>query len=404
PEKTKELTEEFEIPKFEEEEKKPEAFKEEFEIPEIEDKKKELELEKKPEEATTPPPSIPTPVEEKKPEQELPKSRIITEGVKPLAVPPILYKAPEQIARTSFEEIEDKFKQEWAGEKDEIKIKRKMLELTKELFKEKSGDKREELKRQVVTLKNILSKPSPEVAPEVSKKSAKKIETSYSLNLFNTIINSHLAELSSSKDSISSSYTAKIEDLKRRLSDALLSISDTDDAARRKAASDTISNLNSLKQQLPIIISKYQKFLLDKHAAELEKLKNSIDKSDSASIKACEKRSEEIKAKYKDELDSLRDSLLRTIELVIESTNQRLEKKEEKPVPKSELNLSEALFDINNTDEGSMLYYLHSKDPDTYKKYERKHISKYDALSHARKLMAKEKGLSAEQINKYFGN
>ena len=41
-------------------------------------------------------------------------------------------------------------------------------------------------------------------------------------------------------------------------------------------------------------------------------------------------------------------------------------------------------------------------DPDYYKNYERKQISKAEAIFRAKALMAKEKGLSKSMVKKYF--
>ena len=66
--------------------------------------------------------------------------------------------------------------------------------------------------------------------------------------------------------------------------------------------------------------------------------------------------------------------------------------------------LAKPQAEIEEIDEGTLMYYLHSHDAEYYKNYERKNVSKAEALSRAKVLMAKEKGLKDATIKKYFGN
>ena len=72
-------------------------------------------------------------------------------------------------------------------------------------------------------------------------------------------------------------------------------------------------------------------------------------------------------------------------------------------MPEEELKADEIINEINTTDEGTLLYSLHMKDLDYYKRYERKHVSKAEALTRAKILMAREKGLSDSITRRYFG-
>src|SRR3989338_5738607 len=71
-------------------------------------------------------------------------------------------------------------------------------------------------------------------------------------------------------------------------------------------------------------------------------------------------------------------------------------KPKEKKLEKSEKFESEDILrEVNGMDDGSLLYYLHSTDKETYRQYERKHISKHEAVFKAKRLIAKERGMSA---------
>jgi hypothetical protein len=58
--------------------------------------------------------------------------------------------------------------------------------------------------------------------------------------------------------------------------------------------------------------------------------------------------------------------------------------------------------EINEMDEGTLLYFLHSNDADMYRKYERKLISKAEAIFRAKELIARAKGLGDSMVKRYF--
>lgn len=322
-----------------------------------------------------------------------PENVLISKEPESSSVPPLLSKTNQSVVKSSFDDFEDKFKSEWEEKKDEIEIKRKMLELTKDLFREKSNVKRDEIKKQIVTLRDILSRPAAERG---SKKSAK--QSSYSSAFMNTLLNTQLSEFSASKDSISSSYSAKVEELKKSLSVHLSE--ESEPGKRSKLQSDFVDSIKNLKSQLPAIVSKYKAFLIDKHSKELERLKLSIE--DQSSSKSCQKSLDELDSKYNTEFDQLQTSIEKNLDsfAFVADVKSSSESAQEQP---EKVNVSEVISEINEVDEGSMLYYLHSNDLVSYKKYERKNISKHDAIIIARKMMAKERGLSPQEVNKYFG-
>ena len=78
--------------------------------------------------------------------------------------------------------------------------------------------------------------------------------------------------------------------------------------------------------------------------------------------------------------------------------------KREQKGGKKKAKVQELVREINDMDEGTLLYFLHGKDAEFYKKYERKHLSKQEAIFRAKALIAKEKGLSDDMISKYFSD
>ena len=63
----------------------------------------------------------------------------------------------EELVTKKLENMENKIKEALGGEADETALKKRMLQLTKELFKEKSVNKREEIKLEITVLKDILA-------------------------------------------------------------------------------------------------------------------------------------------------------------------------------------------------------------------------------------------------------
>ena len=90
------------------------------------------------------------------------------------------------------------------------------------------------------------------------------------------------------------------------------------------------------------------------------------------------------------------------IENLIELAGNEIFKKAEEKPKDAEAKAYEVLKEINETDEGTLLYFLHSKDAEYYKRYERKQLSKAEVLFKAKELMAKEKGLTEKMVKKYF--
>ena len=73
------------------------------------------------------------------------------------SIPPALKAEPGIGASKRYVQMEEQVRAAVGEKADEITLKKKMLELTKQLFKEKSFDTREEIKLQITILKNMLS-------------------------------------------------------------------------------------------------------------------------------------------------------------------------------------------------------------------------------------------------------
>ncbi len=330
--------------------------------------------------------------EKKMPELEIPKAEVS----KP-PLPTVLQQAADQAGTEKFADIEEHFSREWGGAVDEVKVKKKMLELTKELFKEKSVSRREKIKHEITVLKNMLV--GLKTAP--TRKKAVQ-EENYYAKLFSTVLETQKSELSSNKDSIVQSYNQQVEAIRQKFMNVLLSLPEGDEDAKKAAYEKFVFELTSLSEQLPAALSKNQAFVVQKHRSELAKLLGSSD-IDKKSAKDIQDYLDGLDANYSHEFQNVEGILEKNIDTLIQTSARHAIAKSMKQDEKDE-KIETIVSEINQTDEGSLLYYLHSKDPETYKKYERNHISKHEALQLAKIMIAKDKGLSDVSVTKYFGD
>jgi hypothetical protein len=310
-------------------------------------------------------------------------------------VPAILREAPEA-AGGKFRDVEEYFTREWGGKIDESMVKKKMLDLTKELFKEKSVTRREKLKLEIVVLKNMLGRTGEKPARAGAK--AAPATKEYATNLLDTLVSTQTSELSAKKDTIASLYKNRIAESKKKFYSGLKGVPE-DNTSERKRIFDSFSQeLSAISRALPGDVAKIKDFVMQKHMSELESFRQSSGADNPAVLKSIDLRSAEIRG-YTREFQSISDLINKNIETMLDSASGEVVTRAQ-----GEQETAATVYEINETDEGTLLYYLHSKNQEFYKKYERNKISKSEALQYAKFLMAKEKGLSAADTKKYFGD
>ena len=377
----------------------------EFEKPEekpIEKPKEELIFEKPPE---VPPPILEKPAEEEILEEE--EKPPVAE--KPEVLMPKILEMADEAADEKYKSIEDEIMATLGKKADESSIKKRMLELTKQLFKEKSVKAREKIKLEITVLKNMLVSRKKGLIRKVEAKGKKKKgeeEVVAHAQVLETIISTQKSELAQTKDSIINSYKKKIDELKKEFYDE---VDVTEDSKKKKELYDSlVFALTKLNEEMPAEIDKYRLYTKKKHLAEMENITRRVSSKEKEALKMIDERIDVIETKYDSEFGVAKDILSKDIDSIIRTASREVfEKKvEEKKThtEKEEEKADQLLREINDLDEGTLLYYLHSKDPDYYKKYERKHLSKAEAISRAKIVMAKEKGLNEELVKKYFGD
>jgi hypothetical protein len=373
--------EEFEFEGLvEEEEEKPDLEKE-IEIPEV---KEEVEIEK--EEVAEKP-------EEEKVEEVAPKPEI-PEIKKPAFVPPKLRERAEIAGSRKYDEIEERIMATLGEKVDETSLKKKMLELTKGLFKEKSFHRREQIKTEITVLKNMLKKKRLEPRKKISDKDAKG-------RLLETIISTQKTELASTKDKVLTEYRHQVEKLRDEFMEQITELPEDQSKEKKAAYEKFVFELTALNEKLPSVVDKYFNYVSEKHSTELEKLEGSLEKGEADVAKKTKTRIKEIMEGYRNEFESARRIVKKSIDTAIESGSRAVFKEEKPP---EEEDPTRIIDEINGMDDGTLLYFLHGADPDFYKKYERKHLSKQEAIFKAKALMARDKGLSEDTISKYFSD
>lgn len=329
------------------------------------------------------------------PEPKAPRPEAPAPMAKPSPPPALRGKTPTQAADERYQKMEEQIRKTLGEKPDELALKKKMLELTKQLFKEKSHNKRAEIKVQITVLKNMLVQ-----LKEGGKPAGRgKKDQTYS-SLFQTMLNTQQAEVAQTKDKVVNTYNQKVEEIKKKFYEDL---SGADDPAKRKEVYEQfVFNVTQLVEQLPKVIEEQEEFMRGKHVQELVKLTESIADRDKKTLALVDERLNYVSTSYTKEFGSIKRIVGGQIDTLIEVTGADIfkepeEKKEDKAAKDREI-----VKEINDTDEGTLLYFLHSNDADYYRKYERKQISKAEAIEKARALMAKDRGLGAAAVKKYF--
>jgi len=363
---------------------KPKPIKEEIATPET----IEPEIERE-----TPEPVKPVAAPEPKISPEAPREEPeMTSGKKP--VPPALRQKPAAAADERYQRMENEIRTMLGEKPDELSLKKKMLELTKQLFKEKSHNRRAEIKVQITVLKNMLIRAK---AGKSMVSKGKKDET-YA-NLFQTLTTTQQSEVAQTKDKVIDSYNVKINEIKKKF---YADLSNADDKIKRKEIYEAfVFSVTQIVEQLPDTIKEQREYSKKKHLDELGKLKESAA-NDKKTLAKVEERVKDIEQNYEKQFNSIKRILGQEIETLIEVTGTEIFKKPEEKAKDKEVKIHEVVKEINNIDEGTLLYFLHTNDSEYYRSYERKQISKAEALCKAKSLMAKEKGLSKASVTKYF--
>ena len=328
-------------------------------------------------------------VSDVRPEEPKPDQKVIVANV-----PAALKDQPAGFAVEKYEKTEEQIRAAVGEKPDEMALKKKMFELTKELFKERTTSRREELKLQILVLKNMLRGTEVKVA-----KAKKKEELEVHTKVLDALITAHVAEIAQTKDNMIVSYKKQIHEIQEKFYHDLTGV---DDAGRKKEILEAfVFSITSLAEQLPSVIEKYRNITVAKHITELEKVKAMLGPEEKDTLLRIESEMEKTED-YGQDFASVKGIIGKEIENLVDVAGAQVFRKPDEKPRESEEKVQEIIEEISSIDEGTLLYYLHGVDHEYYKRYEHKQISKSEAIFKAKELMALEKGLSAGTVKKYF--
>ncbi len=301
-----------------------------------------------------------------------------------LVVPPLLSEAPEEAAEHKFAEIGEKVPKV-LEKANEGEIKKRMIEITKEIFREKSMNRRKELQAEMAKLREMLSR-----KPDLPKRAV-----SYATSFFNAMEVDQKMEIAAAKENLSRQYGEQLGRILSQFSSALKSAKG--EKEREDIYNTFVADMDALKAQTESLSDKYESFFLREHTLSLEKLRSAADmKSDKYVSEKAEERLKEMKFNYAAEFLALEDAMRKEIASLVKG--KRHEALEARMSEETEKVLS-----IVNMKEEELLKYMHASHPDRYAELESGKVAKLELLSKARALMAKDAGLKKDIIIKYFG-
>ena len=361
---------------------KPAVEGEKVEIPiEFETPPETVELEKtveeKVEEAKPPPPPVELTHEEiapgvKKEEAAPPPTTpgtLIPEVE--LSAPALILQSPEAAAAESLGNLRSQFKAEMKGTKvDKEDIKKRMLELTRQLFREKSVERREQLKKEIVTFKNLIP-------------SAGRVEG----DIADALRKDQEYDLSTVRKAVESACTAASAPL-FKAADEQIAL-----GKGEQAYSEFTARCGELKDKLNLLTASSQEFLLKKHNAELDALEK---EAKGKSLKEIKKIRGSLPKTYGEHFSSLQSSLS-------EQIDSEVERRKVLVAPQPLREKDRTVIEISGMGDEELLTDLQKEDAAYYNMYSRGEISRTEALARARQILAKKAKLDEATINKYFG-
>jgi len=341
--------------------------------------------------APKPEPKPPERKEERAPPMTAPPQKRIVVA----SVPPQLQESPDKLASDKYRQIEQSISETLGEGADEVAIKKRMLALTKDLFREKLTSRREAIKLEITALKNMLTK-SP--AKGGARKQAQAKAPEPAAGLLDTLVATQESEIIKAKDSVVESYEKQLKAMRGKFREEIEAVKD--DKKRNELFEAFVFSVMSLQEQLPQVVEKYRDFNSKKHLAEIDAFLSSESGKDAAALKKARARRKGIEEGYQQSFASMSSMIVKEIDLAIELAGRRALKKAKRS-DKVEKEF-EVMAEIDSTSDETLMNYLLSKDPDGYKRYEKREMSAAEARMRAKALMAQDKGLAKSRISRFF--
>ena len=270
-------------------------------------------------------PEAPAPITEKMPpapprEYVPPAPRFVEKPGAPLpeiGMPALLSESPERSAEATISRLEQQFQAQFApaagkaagaGKKvDTEGAKKRMMELTRELFRERSFDRREEIKKEIVLLKNMIADAG--VAPKAGAGAGAPAAGAF----LTALKGSQEYELSAAKKTIREAFEQNLKSLSSQMEMQMAL------EKKEEAVDSCEGNAVSLEQRLITIIEKYQIFITAKHNAELSALS-----AKGLSSAESEKMRETLRDRYAHDFSSLKNTIGEEIHSKVQNAKETL--------------------------------------------------------------------------------
>lgn len=262
------------------------------------------------------------------------------------------------------------------GEKE---IKMRMLELTKQLFKEKITSKKEEIKTEISMLKRLLS--GEKIEEEQTGTTAEMPV------LLDAVLDKYNTEANAKADEIDEKYNDQLNKLREDFWSKMNAAKN--DKEKKEEYEKLVTQIKDIIEKIGTECDSELSKITTTEKSELSKIKEAAAQQEkiNSSIKEYTNEFEAVKIGIAKELDALIDNA--TAKVFGESSIE-----DSKGV--------EVIEEIDEMTPTALLNYLKANKPEIYKKYEKKALSKSKAVLSAKIAIAKEKGVDKKIIDKYF--
>ncbi len=283
------------------------------------------------------------------------------------------------IEERAEEEVRDVLEAKTTSSVDKSELTQRILALTKEFLSEKDIKKKRKISEEIRRLKQ-----------SVALQSSKKVD------LLNILSKRQQDEVKQILDEIKEEVETNIEACRKEYEQALL-LAGNDASLINRINEQFIKDLNIIESQLTNVVRKALDFVKRLHLMELEKFveKESIPPEKTEEIYKSIEGYEELFNKLFVELKELIERQKRDIKVTLESSFEETSQEEKR-------NVEDIVREVKDTREAVLLHTLRAKNRKVFFDYLKGTIPKEEALQIARRLLAKEMGLSDEEVDKYF--
>ncbi len=275
-----------------------------------------------------------------------------------ISIPPVLLTNPKEMVAQLMSMKEKK--------KSPIEIKKEMIEYTKRLFKEKDPTIREQIRKKIKELKNLLSLP---------KKTSEE-------NIFDLLFKNQNAEIENIKKHLLDEYYDKLYSSISSYLSSLNAAKTNEDKV--KLFNIFKKDLENIRDSFVSIVKKYTDLLKEAHTEEMEELKKKIKLTPALRLKL-ENRKKEI-LNYERKFEDL-------IDYVSNELNAIILCREEQVINKNKSEEIQRLFEILTMPEEEVINEIHNINENLYNSYINNKISKGKFLWEAKKFIAEYEGI-----------